>query len=107
MKLTEHQVQAQILDWLKLKRIFHWRNNTGAHSGQHKGKKWFVRYGVPGAPDIFCVVNGRAIGIEVKAQGKLQSVEQASWEAKFREAGGAYLLTWSLDHVIAFFGKAI
>ena len=48
--------QRQIMDYLSLKDIFHYRNNSGALGAEHKGKKWFVRFGALGSPDIICVM---------------------------------------------------
>lgn len=101
--LKESEVQRQILDWLELKHIFHWRNNTGAMGGSYKGKRWFVRFGRKGAPDIFAVHEGRAIGIEVKKLGQMLSEDQKRWLADFSLAGGRYILARSLEDVTGVF----
>ena len=96
---SEHEIQSAILDWLKYKHIFHWRNNTGAFAGEYKGKKRFVRFGPKGAPDIIAVVDGRTIGIEVKAAFGEWSDDQREFAKALLAAGGMYLLAYSLNDV--------
>jgi len=50
--LSEHEIQKAILDYLAAKHIFHYRQNTGGA----KFKGHYVRFGVPGAPDIVAVI---------------------------------------------------
>ena len=98
---TEHETQSVILDWLKVKRIFHWRSNTGAFVGTYKGKSRFVRFGKKGSPDIFVMIPGRGtFGIEVKASEGFQSQVQREFEVEFVRAGGCYILAFDLDDVI-------
>lgn len=95
-KVSEHEVQSAILDWLKVKRIFHYRQNTGGArlNGFH------VRFGVPGAPDIVAVVKGSFVGIEVKKRGESQSEKQKEFEINLNRAGGKYILAYALEDVI-------
>jgi hypothetical protein len=62
--MKESEIQRQILDYLALKGIFHYRNNSGAFkdSAAH-----FYRFGALGSPDIICVIKGQYVRIEVKA----------------------------------------
>lgn len=99
-KLTESDVQKLILNWLKLRRYFHWRANTGGMSGAHKGKAWFVRFGRAGQPDIFVVRNGLLIGIEVKGVKGVQSTKQLEFQTELIRAGGQYILARNLEDVI-------
>jgi hypothetical protein len=62
--VKESETQKQILDYLALKRIFHYRNNSGAFVDS---QKHFYRFGALGSPDIICVIKGQYVGIEVKA----------------------------------------
>lgn len=94
-KLSEHDVQSQILAWLKLKCIFSYRQNTGAA----KLKGFWVRFGIPGAPDIVAVHRGRFIGIEVKKVGEKQSEDQKEFERNLVAAGGTYILAYCLEDV--------
>lgn len=102
--MRESDVQKLILDWLALHKIFHWRNNTGAMFGEHKGKRWAVRFGRPGAPDIFLIIRnayGAEIhAIEVKGPKGKQSEAQKKYQEDFEKAGGYYWLAYSLDDVL-------
>jgi hypothetical protein len=64
MKEKESDVRKAIIEHLGYKRVFFYRNNSGAMAGEYKGKKWFMRFGPVGSPDIVCVVNGQYVGIE-------------------------------------------
>lgn len=95
--VTEAPIQKAIIDYLTLKRYFFWRNNTGAM----KTERSFVRFGTPGAPDIFLIKNGFLWGIEVKAPKGRLSEHQTSFRDRMQEAGGTYIVAHSLDEVIA------
>ena len=62
--MKESDIQRQILDYLSLRRIFHYRNNSSAFDNGH-GR--FYRFGAKGSPDSICVIGGLYVGIEVKA----------------------------------------
>ena len=96
---SEHEIQSLILDWLKHQHFFHWRNNTGAMAGSHKGKRWFMRFGAKGSPDIFVVIKGQIIGIEIKNAKNPQSREQFEWQTSFESVGGKYILARTLEDV--------
>jgi hypothetical protein len=89
------QIQTAILDYLRLKGRFFWRNNSGAFKTERGG---FYRVGTPGAPDIIGCVDGKFVGLEVKtARGKLSADQQLFADA-LREQGGLYYLVRSIDH---------
>jgi hypothetical protein len=98
-QLREADVLRTILAYLKVHRIFHWRNNTGANRWAREGKARFVRFGTVGAPDIFIVHHGRCVGIEAKAPGKDLTAEQFAYATNFEEAGGIYALARSIEDV--------
>jgi hypothetical protein len=95
--VKESEIQKQILDYLALKRIFHYRQNSGAFDN---GKGAFYRFGAVGAPDIICVIAGQYVGIEVKAPRGKQSDHQKAFQQALEAAGGRYLLAHSLDDVM-------
>ena len=98
--MKESELLKLVLDWLALHRIFHWRMNTGSSGPMfYKGKRRFVRYGVPGVPDIMCCVKGRMIGIELKGDGGEQSQAQKNFQSSLEAAGGKYILARRLDEV--------
>jgi hypothetical protein len=101
--MKESDVQRAILDYLALRRIFHYRNNSGAFaipaSATHQRR--FFRAGVVGAPDIVCVIDGQYVGIEVKAPKGRQSEHQKEFQRQLESAGGRYILAHSMDDVVA------
>jgi hypothetical protein len=114
-KLREQDIQRTIIAWLRLKRYFWWRNNTGAMVVAAGKNRRFIKFGTKGAPDIFVIRRVKTFttdplhrefseaqiwGIECKAPNGSQSVDQHAFEEAFREAGGYYLLAKSLDDVI-------
>lgn len=77
--MKESEIQKQILAYLGLKRIFHYRNNSAAFvdSLNH-----FYRFGALGPPDIICVIKGQYVGIDVKApKGKQSEHQKGGWPA--------------------------
>jgi len=96
--VKETEIQAAILDYLRLKGRFFWRNNSGAFKTERGG---FYRVGTPGAPDIIGCVAGKFVGLEVKtAKGKL-SDEQEAFAHLLRANSGQYHVVRSIDDVQA------
>lgn len=98
---TEHEIQKQILDWLKLKNIFHWRNNSGAMMSSYKGKSRFMRFGAVGSPDIFVLLKGTLYGIEVKGPKGKPTLEQLDFGNHMMLSGGKWFVVHSLDDFLA------
>ena len=102
---SESEIQRQILDWLKIKDIYAWRNNTGAMSGSHKGKRWFVRFGCAGMSDILGLLNtGKFLAIEVKRPGGKLTPAQEGYLAAIRARQGVAIVARSLEDVTAILG---
>jgi hypothetical protein len=99
-KILESQIQKQILDYLELKHIFHYRQNTGAMKSEYKGKSYFMRFGAVGSSDIFCVIKGLHIGIEVKTPQGKQSESQKKYQKALEAAGGRYFIATCLEDVM-------
>jgi len=99
-KLKEKDTQQTIIEYLKIKKIFHYRNNSGAMMGEYNGKRRIVRFGALGSPDIVCIVKGRYVGIEVKGTDGRQRDSQIEFQEQLEKAGGKYILARSLDDVI-------
>ena len=99
--MKESEAQRAILEWLAWKKIFAYRNNSGAFAipaeGMHQRR--FFRAAVVGAPDIVCVVKGQYVGIEVKGPQGRQSDNQKEFQAQLEAAGGKYILAYSTDDV--------
>jgi len=92
----EKEIQHAVFQYLRAKNIFCWRNNTGVVKTDHG----MYSYGSVGSPDIFCVVKGQLVGIEVKSSTGRQSMLQVRWQEELEKAGGIYLLARSVDDVI-------
>ena len=95
--MKESDLVRFCLDYLASKRIFHWRNNTGAYKPEHGG---FIKFGAKGSPDIFAVRDGRLIGIECKVGKNKQSSEQKKWEHEMVKHGCLYWLIMSPEEMI-------
>lgn len=90
--IREADIQKSILDWLRLRRIFHYRQNVGVLKTANR----FVRFGVKGLPDIICVIKGQYVGLEVKREGKELSCAQVEFAVDLQRAGGRYHVVHSL-----------
>ena len=97
----EADILRTILDYLKVHRVFHWRNNVGGVKWVRESKSRFVRFGTPGAPDIFVVYRSRIIGIEVKAVKGHPSDVQIKFGSDLESAGGLYMVARSIQEVDA------
>lgn len=76
----ERDVQAACLAILRGFGCVAHRRNTGAMSGAHKGKAWFVRFGEPGAADVWALMpDGRHLELEVKRPGQYPTLDQVHW----------------------------
>lgn len=95
-KIRESDIQSSIIQYLTLKHVFHYRNNTGAFRTERGG---FYKFGEVGSPDIICVVLGRFIGIECKTPTGKLSDNQLDFKERLEEAGGMYIVARSLDDV--------
>ena len=96
MTQSEHDIQALILIYVtSLPDTFAFRMNTG--KARMGGR--FVTFGIPGQPDIFAIIRGRFVGIEVKTATGRQSKDQQNWQRNCERAGGLYILARSVDDV--------
>lgn len=60
-----------------------------------------MTFGIPGQPDIFAIIQGRFVGIEVKTATGRQSKDQKNWQRNCERAGGLYIIARSVDDVEA------
>lgn len=97
--MKEAEVLKACCDYLTLKGLFWWRNNSGATAfGEGSGRR-FVRFGARGAPDILCLLpgsGGRLLCLEVKSPtGRLSPYQKAFLD----QAGKAGALCLVVRHV--------
>lgn len=89
------------LQYLAMKGILAWRNNTGAFAGEYKGKKRFVKFGVKGGSDILGIMpGGRALAVECKMPGEKVTADQEAFLATARNAGAFVAVVHSVDELI-------
>lgn len=93
LRLSEQDIKLQIYDWLKAHRIFVERQNVG---GMKKGKH-YIQFAKRGTPDLWCIVDGKYVGLEVKKPSGEQSRPQIEFEARVKAAKGYYFIVRSLD----------
>lgn len=98
----EREIQASILEYLHVKKIFCWRNNSGVNFLQNgQGKFRAIRIGLPGSSDILGVMpDGRFLAIEVKRPGKKPTPEQEAFLHEIASRGGVAFVACSIDEVI-------
>lgn len=98
--ISESVILRQILTYLRLKKIFCWRQNTTGVYDSKAGTYRTRSYGsLKGVSDILGVHRGRALAIEVKsAKGRL-SPEQTEFLRIFTESGGIAFVARSIEDV--------
>jgi len=108
---TANQLTKSIITWLRLNGQFAERINTmGVPMDKRKmitdciGRKrqigsltWRKSTSTRGSADIHCLVNGRAIYIEVKANGDRMRPEQFEYQQQVEQAGGVYIIATSFE----------
>jgi hypothetical protein len=117
MSTPEGQVLNAILDYLAARHVFAIRMNTGAMVSEYKGKKRFMRFGMPGMADILAFRNHprrydadfdgevddiTPLWIEVKAPKGKQSELQSSFQERVEAEGHSYVLARCIEDVERF-----
>lgn len=82
------------------------RQNNGA---MYDSKKECYRAGTTtkGLPDIWAIVKGRAVAIEVKAGKDRLSEHQLARQFEIERAGGIYFVARSTDEFLEWFGAQL
>ena len=95
-KPSETQIVKACLEYLRLRRIFCWRNNTGALPVGDR----LVRFGRKGSGDVFALLpGGRFCSIEAKRPGNKPTAHQAAFAQEVRAAGGVALCVYSVGEL--------
>lgn len=96
---TEKQIENAILDYLKLRRIFAWKNETtGIYDPKKKVfRKKKSKHHMTGQSDILGIFCGRFLAIEVKKRGGYATKEQKEFMANIRRGGGFAFVARSVD----------
>lgn len=95
--VSEADLQRQVLDFLRLRRIPATRNQAGH---VRVGGSW-LNLGTPGWPDIIACYRGRFLGIEVKRRGEQPGPLQLRAHEELVAAGAAILVVHSLAELEA------
>jgi hypothetical protein len=104
MAPSERDIIRQVLDWLRLCRLFCWRQNSGAAQGVYKGRRRFVRFNsAPGMADVIATLPGGILfAIECKRPGRRPTPLQQAFLDDVVRAGGVSLVVSSLADLQAF-----
>jgi len=97
MSQNETALVNSCLDYLAIRKIFAYRQNTGAFKNNKGG---FYRYGVVGGTDIVIVIGGQYIGVECKVGKNKQSPGQKEFQKALEKANGLYWLVYTIDELI-------
>jgi len=100
--VNETALVKAAIEWLLWKRVFCWRNNTGAMAlgGDDGTKKRFVRYGIKGASDILGVLpGGRFLAAEAKVGRNKLTGHQKDFLHAVNDSGGLGIVFYSLDEL--------
>lgn len=119
MSKSEHRIQAEILVAVTAEQnTMAWRNNVGtgwqgqrlsrAPGSMVKVERGMVilldarpfTAGTLGSPDIIGVSDGRAIGLEVKAERGQLSESQINFRRKWMHCGGLYGVPRSVEEAL-------
>ena len=105
--MKETNLQKEILKYLGYNGIMAWRNNTTGVYDPYK--KIFrlnpaIRKGIPDILGVLpCIINlrkyGLALGVECKKEGNKMSEHQKNFRKEFEQAGGIFILAYSLNDV--------
>lgn len=102
-KDREQVLVRQCLDYLKLRGIVAWRQNSGGVKIPYGDREQFVRFAsINGISDIIGVLrDGRFLAIECKVAGKKPSPDQVTFLEAIRKSGGVAVVAYELEDVIA------
>jgi hypothetical protein len=85
-KISEGDVLRVVDEFLTLRKIYHWRNNSGAY----KYRDRFIRYGKTGSSDFLGICpDGRFLAVECKrpVDGVLSAAQREFLDAINRNGG--------------------
>jgi hypothetical protein len=96
--MSEQDIQKQILDYLRFRGIFCWKNNT---AGIYvKARNTYIPSHAPGVSDILGVLKGGCfLAIEVKAEKGRVSPHQQLFLDSINQAGGLAFVAHSIEEV--------
>ena len=97
-KITENEVQNQILGWLCLNQIFNWRQNT---MGVYLGEGKFRKAPTTGVADILGILpDGKFLAIECKRPGGKPTPDQLEFIENINANNGIAFVADNLELVM-------
>lgn len=109
MGAAENQIKNAVLEYLRMRGIFAWANNTGAgqlvDGARHTSR--FIRFGYPGSSDILGILDGgRFLAIECKTpEGRLSDLQRVFLDDINLRGGLAFVAYGISDVDGELFGK--
>jgi hypothetical protein len=115
---SEAELLAATLDYLKLKGVYCWRQNTGAVKATYGGRSRFIRFGIPGQCDITGILGrahdnwgptslvgvpnhrGTRLEIELKRKGRRPTEKQLAFMRAINYSGGVAFWCDSLGRLV-------
>lgn len=92
-------VLSACLEFLAVRGVFAWRNNSGATKTE--GGR-FVRFGLRGSSDILGILpGGRFLAVECKAPKGRTTPDQEAFLTDIRRRGGVAMVARSVDDLAA------
>lgn len=93
----EKDIQKEICKYLVSRGFLFWRNNNATSFKNRATNKNFTPNGLP---DIFIVLDGKLIGLEVKVKDGVLRDSQKAFGDRLTRAGGYYYVVRSIGDVI-------
>lgn len=109
-KLTEHQLQTQVINYLRVRHIYCFSVPNGFYAGKGGNVQGYIRKMkasglTPGVADVVVLLNGgKTVFLELKVGSNKQEISQVQFEKDVKELGFEYYVVKSLDDVIKIFG---
>jgi hypothetical protein len=103
--MKESDIQRQILDYLKIKKIFAWRNNS---VGIYDPIKRIYRKNpqtMQGVSDIIGIYKTKPMFIEIKSEKGIVSSEQEYFIERIKQEGGIAFVARSVEDVISYLAE--
>lgn len=101
-KMSEHELQKSILEFLKLKNIFAWQNKTQGTFDPRIGRFRSNPHTLKGVSDILGIYKGKFLAIEVKTEKGKATDEQLAFIHEVKRQGGWACIARSIEDVDIF-----
>lgn len=96
--MKEQQIQKSIIDYLRLKGWYVYKNATVGTYKQSTGK--YIPAQTHGVADLTAIKDGHVVQIEIKRPGGKQSENQVIFADDWMSHGGTYILIHNIDEAM-------